>query len=136
MQLGLYYVALNKRQSAIAAFQKALFINPDDISASVHLARLHLEWTSLGTGTIESKSPSPGNKSDSPRSVDVDLAAGMLSHVTRGNGWHVPEAWYLLAKAYGAQGRKEREKECLEFALELSGKRGVREIGSAVGWCI
>lgn len=72
----------------------------------------------------------------SPRRVEVDLAAGILSQLTRGDGWDVAEAWYFLAKAYGAQGRREREKECLEFALELSERRGVREMGSAVGWCL
>jgi hypothetical protein len=47
----------------------------------------------------------------------------------------VPEAWYFLAKAYGMQGRKEKERECLSYALGLSERRGVRDIGAAVGWC-
>ena len=47
----------------------------------------------------------------------------------------MPEAWYYLAKAYGLQGRKEKEKEILKLALELSERRGVRDIGSALGWC-
>jgi len=57
-----------------------------------------------------------------------DLAAGILSQLTRENGWDVAEAWCdFLAKAYGVQGRKERERECLEFGLELSKRRGVRD---------
>lgn len=60
----------------------------------------------------------------------------MLIHLTRGAGWDVPEAWYFLAKAYNIQGRKDRERDSLKFALELSEKRGVRDIGSAVGWCL
>lgn len=71
-----------------------------------------------------------------PCSVNVDLAAGILSRLTGGTGWDVPEAWYFLAKAYGMQGRKEREMECLSFALQLSETRGIREIGAAIGWCI
>lgn len=67
---------------------------------------------------------------------NVDLAAGILSHLTKGTGWDVPEAWYFLAKAYGLQGRKDRERECLSFALGLSESRGVREIRAALGWCI
>jgi hypothetical protein len=71
-----------------------------------------------------------------PCSVNVDLAAGILSHLTRGTGWDVPEAWYFLAKAYRMQGRKESEMECLSLALKLSENRGIREIGAAIGWCI
>ena len=71
-----------------------------------------------------------------PCSVNVDLAAGILSRLTGGAGWDVPEAWYFLAKAYGMQGRKEREMECLGLALQLSESRGIREIGTAIGWCI
>jgi len=69
-------------------------------------------------------------------SPDVDLAAGMLTQLTATRGWDVPEAWYYLARAYGMQGRKEKERETLKIALELSEKRGVREIGSALGLCL
>ncbi|KAG6885786.1 hypothetical protein C0993_009891 [Termitomyces sp. T159_Od127] len=126
VQLGLYYIAHGQQEHAIDAYQKALFINPDDVSASVHLARLF-----LARHEAQADISSETNSSN-----DVDLAAGLLSHLTRGNGWHVPEAWYYLAKAYGLQGRKKRERECLDFALLLSASRGIREIGAAVGWCI
>ncbi|KAF9467554.1 hypothetical protein BDZ94DRAFT_1155674 [Collybia nuda] len=126
VQLGLYYVALGHETHATDAFQKALFISPDDIAATVHLARLHLSINEYGKTS----------NADGLCSTSVDLAAGMLSHLTRGNGWDVPEAWYFLAKAYGMQGRKEMERECLSFALALSETRGIRDIGSAVGWCI
>jgi len=120
VQLGLYYVALGHTRHAIDAFQKALFINPDNIAASVHLSRLWL-------------TPNEDDEID-PR--NVDLAAGILTHLTRGPAWDVPEAWYFLAKAYGMQGRKDRERESLSLALALSEKRGVREVDGAVGWCI
>ncbi|KAG5643985.1 hypothetical protein DXG03_009275 [Asterophora parasitica] len=126
VQLGLYYIALNQKQHAMDTLQKALFVNPDDVSASVHLARLFLNLYEVGT----EKAP------PNPTSANVDLAAGMLAHLTRGNGWAVPEAWYYLAKAYGLQGRKSRERECLDFALALSDSRGIRELGTAIGWCI
>lgn len=118
--MGLYYVALGNTRNAIDALQKALFINPDEVAASIHLCRLWL--TPNGDDEID------------PR--NVDLAAGMLTHLTRGLAWDVPEAWYFLAKAYGMQDRKDRERECLSFALTLSEKRGVREVDAAVGWCI
>ncbi|KAF8198379.1 hypothetical protein K438DRAFT_1718023 [Mycena galopus ATCC 62051] len=125
VQLGLYYVALGHTQHAIDAFQKALFINPDDVSASVHMCRLYL--TPEGSSRTAEDEVDPNN---------VDLVAGMLAHLTRGPGWDVPEAWYFLAKAYGMQDRKDRERECLSLALQLSEQRGVREVASAVGWCI
>ncbi|RDB21856.1 hypothetical protein Hypma_010861 [Hypsizygus marmoreus] len=132
VQLGLYYVALGQRQNARDAFQKALFINSYDVSASVHLARLYLSFAEDN----KPSTPLPPLSSSEPDSVNVDLAAGILSHLTRGVAWDVPEAWYFLAKAYGMQGRKEKERGCLKFALELSGSRGIRELGAAVGWCI
>ncbi|KAJ6524440.1 hypothetical protein DFH09DRAFT_1372181 [Mycena vulgaris] len=125
VQLGLYYVALGHTQHAIDAFQKALFINPDDVAASVHMCRLYL--TPEGSSRTAEDEIDPNN---------VDLAAGMLAHLTRGPGWDVPEAWYFLAKAYGIQDRKDRERECLSLALQLSEQRGVRDVASAVGWCI
>jgi len=121
VQLALYYLALGQRQHALDALQKALFVSSEDVSATVHLARLHLM---------------PEGSADEVKQEDIDLAAGLLSHLTRGVAWDVPEAWYFLAKAYGMQGRRDRERECLAFALELSENRGVREISSAIGWCI
>jgi hypothetical protein len=71
-----------------------------------------------------------------PERSNVDLAAGLLSRITEGRGWDVPEAWYFLAKAYGMQGRKEKEVKALGVALELVKGRGVRDVGCAVGVCI
>lgn len=69
-------------------------------------------------------------------SDNIDLAAGMLSRLAKGPGWDVPEVWYFLGKAYGAQAQRERERECLGMALTLSERRGVREISAALGWCL
>ncbi|KAG1824753.1 uncharacterized protein BJ212DRAFT_1322207 [Suillus subaureus] len=121
VQLGLYYMTLDRNREALEAFQKALFISPDDIAASVHLCRIHLS-------TKSSTDPVDSDK--------VDLVAGILGHVTRGPGWDVPEAWYYLAKAYGLQGRKDKERESLATALTLSDRRSIRDIGRAVGWCL
>lgn len=121
VQLGLYYMTLDRNREALEAFQKALFISPDDIAASVHLCRVHLS-TKSSTDAVDSDK--------------VDLVAGILGHVTRGPGWDVPEAWYYLAKAYGLQDRKDKERESLTTALTLSNRRSIRDIGRAVGWCL
>ena len=102
------------------SFNKALFISPDDIQATVFLCRLYV--------TAEASSPeAQGN---------IDIAVSMLEDLTCGAGWDVAEAWYLLAKAYNKQGRKENERDCLLFALRLSRTKGVRDIGVSLGWCI
>ena len=127
-----------------------MFICPDDVAATIHLSRLYLD-PDLNARLHSSNNQSttkPTSSETQPTTTttthssdhaltncDIDLAAGMLSYLTKGKGWDVPEAWYYLAKAYGLQGRKEKEKEFLRLALELSERRGVREIGSALGWC-
>src|ERR1700722_7846270 len=120
LQLGLYYAALGLEQDAIDSFHKALFISPDNISATVHLSRFYL----LPSDTSRRNA----KKARKPDFSNVDLTAGMLSHLTRGAGWDVPEAWYYFAKACGLQGRKDRERECLAFALTLSERRGLRDL--------
>ncbi|KAH9929196.1 uncharacterized protein B0H18DRAFT_998043 [Fomitopsis serialis] len=113
VQLGLYFMALNNRHRAMNAFQKALFIAPDDISATIHLCRLYL------TPSSASSTSSPKARPEQPSRDNVDLAA-----------------WYFLAKQYGMQGRKDRERECLCYALTLSESRGLRGLGVAIGWCL
>lgn len=135
-----------KHHSAKASFQKALFIEPDHVPATVHLARLHLELAEADPNSPSSRTygvppssipttttPDEGDRHSIP--AQVDLAAGMLAHLVRGAAWDVPEAWYYLAKAYGKQDRREKERECLATALEMSKGRGVRELGQAIGWC-
>lgn len=126
VQLGLYYIAMNDSYHASEAFRKALFINPDHVPATVYLCQIYL--------TSEASSTTQGEKKVDGQ--NVDLAAGLLSDLTNGPGWDVPEAWYYLAKAYKLQGRRDRERECLNFALTLSQRRGVRDITTAVGWCL
>ncbi|KAG6330168.1 hypothetical protein ID866_8922, partial [Astraeus odoratus] len=104
VQFGLYHYALNHERQAIEAFQKALFIAPDDVSASVHLTRIYLDLDNSSGDVDQDK---------------VDLSAGLLQYITRSGGWDVPEAWYYLAKAYALQSRKDEEYECLMTALKL-----------------
>lgn len=120
VQFGLYHYALGHERQATQAFQKALFISPDDVSAAVHMSRIYLD--SALDGDIDMGK--------------IDLTAGLLGYITRSRGWNVPEAWYYLAKAYGLQGRKEEERECLVRSFKLTEQRCIRDIGLAVGWCL
>jgi len=116
----LYHTALGHPDRAVLAFNKALFIFPDSIPATVHLSQAYLTLAKEGTSEMDS----------------VDLVAGMLSDLTQGPGWDVPEAWYFLGKAHGMRGMRDRERECLGFALGLAEGRPIREFGEAVGWCL
>lgn len=143
--MGLYYVTLHHYQHAVDTFQKALFISSDDVAATVYLSKLYLDpearaklrQASNATTSSSACSIAPTAPETAPIvNSDVDLAAGILAYLTKGRGWDVPEAWYYLAKAYGMQGQKQKERETLRHALELSKTRGVRDIGLALGWCI
>lgn len=126
IQLGLYHAAMNDHYRAAESFRKALFIRSNDVAATVYLCRIYL--------TPENTSNEVKDKhADSQK---VDLAAGLLSDLTHGPGWDSPEAWYYLARAYKLQGRRDRERECLNFALSLSETRGIRDITTAIGWCL
>ncbi|KAL4066373.1 hypothetical protein V8B97DRAFT_1041251 [Scleroderma yunnanense] len=125
VQFGLYHYALNHERQAVDALQKALFISPEDVPATVHMCRIYLDSST--------SKQSPDTDIDRDK---VDLSAGLLRYITRSRGWDVPEAWYYLAKAYGLQGRKDEECECLVAALRLSERRCIRDVGRAVGWCL
>ncbi|KAG8760065.1 hypothetical protein FRC14_004164 [Serendipita sp. 396] len=121
VQLGLYFVANGELSQAVSSFHKALVIDPDHIPAVVHLAQQYLD-PAIGQTTATAS-----EESESRRNA-IDLAAGMLSSFIKGPGWDVPEAWYLLAKAVSLQGRKERERECLAYALGLVEGKPIRDI--------
>lgn len=128
VQLGLYHMALDHPQSAIQAFQKALFISPDHIPATIHLCQIY-----LGLNTPSGFEPRPR---PSPKAQNIDLAAGLLSDLTKGVGWDCAEAWYFLGRAHGLRDMRERERECLSYALGLAEGRPLRDLGTAVGWCL
>jgi hypothetical protein len=119
-QLGLYHTALGHPDRAVQAFNKALFIFPESIPATVHLSHCYLTLAKEGSSDTD----------------NVDLVAGMLSDLTQGPGWDVPEAWYFLGEAHGMREMRDRERECLGFAFGLAEGRPLRDFGEAVGWCL
>jgi cytochrome c-type biogenesis protein CcmH/NrfG len=121
-KLGLYHHALGDEQKALQALHKALFIAPENVSAIIHICKIYLS--------------SPCTEVNGLDPDRVELAAGLLSDLTNGGGWDVPEAWYYLAKAAKMQGRVEKERECLIHAVRLAEVTRVREISDAVGWSL
>lgn len=95
----------------------------------VHLAQQYLN-PSIGQTTTASREQEGWQKGA------VDLAAGMLSSFTKGPGWDIPEAWYLLAKAVSLQGRKDRERECLTYALGLVEGKPIRDLRVALTYAL
>lgn len=67
--LGRLRMAQNRTEDAIAAFQKALVVNPYDADGRLWLARIYFE---LG---------------------ELEAAEGLLDRLTKGNGWDSAEAW-------------------------------------------
>jgi tetratricopeptide (TPR) repeat protein len=122
IKLGLYHHALGDEQKALQALHKALSIEPEYVSAIIHICKIYL---SPPCTDVEELDPDR-----------VELAAGLLSDLTNGDGWDVPEAWYYLAKAAKMQGRIEKERECLIYAFGLAEVTRVREISDAVGWSL
>ncbi|KAG5220153.1 cargo-transport protein [Salix suchowensis] len=98
VQLGLYYTALGHTRHAIDAFHKAMFIDPDDISASVHLCRLYLGAPDMASASHVKRRP--------PLPDHVDLAAGILSDLTKGAGWDVRRLGIIWRRLWVAR-RKE-----------------------------
>ncbi|KAG8935289.1 hypothetical protein FRC01_003040 [Tulasnella sp. 417] len=127
VQLGLYHSVLGHDALAIESLHKALVIEQDHVAALVHLSQQYLKPPSNPPSAPTVALPSKEN---------VDLAAGLLTGLTQGQGWDVPEAWYFLARACGLQGRKERERECLIYSLQLQESRCLRPVDVAVPRCL
>lgn len=90
-------------------------------------------------------SASPATAEDSPASHDRDegdqdaqrerkrlatisMAEGLLVSLTQGQGWSTPEAWLFLAKVMQQTDRAQRQRECLEYALQLERSKPIRPI--------
>lgn len=58
-----------RETEAQAAFQKALVIDPNDVRAQLELAKLYIQQN------------------------NIELAEGILSSLTKSNGWDCAEAW-------------------------------------------
>ena len=87
-QLALYYSTLGHHQRAISTLQKALFIDPGSMPATVHLARLYLTLRDTpvdgySAGVVDGNA---GAESHS-HSEAVDLACGLLTRVSHGHEW-------------------------------------------------
>lgn len=74
--LGRLRLVENKIDSAIAAFQKGLVCDGNDVECRVWLANAYIQHG------------------------DLEVAEGLLEFVTRSNGWNCTEAWYVYNTIY------------------------------------
>lgn len=66
------------------------------------------------------------------RSATLSMAEGLLVNLTQTSGWSSPEAWLYLSKVMQQTGRPERQRECLEYALQLERTKPVRPLTTAL----
>ncbi|KAG8774753.1 hypothetical protein FRC12_001842 [Ceratobasidium sp. 428] len=124
VQFGLY---LNQGERAIEALNKALAIEPEHVPAIVCLAQIFLNQNA-------NMNTNPGDGEASAKGTD--MAVGMLNQVTQGAGWDSAEAWYLLGRACGLQGRRERQRACLAHALRLEESKAIRSVRAVLPRCL
>ncbi|KAI5474152.1 tetratricopeptide repeat containing protein [Pseudohyphozyma bogoriensis] len=106
-QYALYNLAISRQDVARTSVIKALAFVPTHIPSIVILSRLYL------LSNVPSQIP---------------FAEGLLQ-ITKREGWDIPEAWFELSRCYKETGRKEKERECLVWALQLEQSRSVRGLG-------
>lgn len=79
---------------------------------------------------------SPGTESkltkERRRLATISLAEGLLVNLTQTNGWNVSEAWLFLARVMKETNRWEKQKECLEYALQLEKAKTIRALPNAI----
>ncbi|KAI8971935.1 hypothetical protein BDF20DRAFT_709137 [Mycotypha africana] len=100
--LGRIRFAQGKRDKAIVAFQKGLFIRPNDVDCRIWLAKTYMD------------------------KGDLEVAEGLLQAATRENGWDNAAAWYYLGEIYKKTDRLSRTKDCLFYALELESRSPIQ----------
>lgn len=125
VQFGLY---LHQGERALEALHKALVIEPENVPAVICLAQIFLN----NSGTEVQRE----GQAQTDRASAIDMAVGMLNQVTQGAGWDAAEAWYLLGRATGMQGRRERQRECLAHALRLEEGKTVRSVRHVLPRCL
>lgn len=120
----MYYLAKSNLQQAQTCLHKSLSFELDHPPALVLLSKLYLTGCKPGdTRQVLSK--------------QLPFAEGILETLTKRQGWDAPEAWFELSKCFQLQQdasgrRKERERECLVWALQLEETRSVRRWQDAV----
>ncbi|GAA5942233.1 uncharacterized protein JCM15063_002943 [Sporobolomyces koalae] len=132
-QLATIYLARGETTLARRALQKAFSFEIDHSASTVLFARLYLiSPNSNPTTSVSSLGAKVKEVEDSTTWIDrqVPFAETLLDTLTKKQGWDSPEAWYELSRCYKLTNRREKEKECLVWALQLEETRSLRGLGN------
>ncbi|GJN91859.1 hypothetical protein Rhopal_004884-T1 [Rhodotorula paludigena] len=156
VQLALLHLASGEVAQARDVLLKALSYAPQHVPASIVLARIYL-LPSASSATSDAPpasasspdapyaaapppppshltSPIPPPASPPTAVLQPPLAETLLSTLTAHGAWDAPEAWFELSRCYkaGEPPRRDKERECLVWALQLEETRPIRPLARAV----
>jgi tetratricopeptide (TPR) repeat protein len=83
-------------------------------------------------GQSKETTTSQNSAQENSRLATTSLAEGLLYNLTQGNGWNVSEAWLFLARVMKETNRLEKQREYLEFALQLEKAKTIRPLPIAL----
>ncbi|CEQ42169.1 SPOSA6832_03951, partial [Sporobolomyces salmonicolor] len=134
-QLAQLHIARGETARARVVLQKAFSFDVDHLPSLILFSRLYLTPPSPSP-----PSPSPVDSTQSSSPADpsswvhrqLPFAESLLDTLTKRRGWDSPEAWFELSRCYKHTERREKEKECLVWALQLEETRSVRSLGRAL----
>ncbi|GAA6000378.1 uncharacterized protein JCM10292_001484 [Rhodotorula paludigena] len=156
VQLALLHLASGEVAQARDVLLKALSYAPQHVPASIVLARIYL-LPSASSATPDAP-PASASSPDAPYAaapppppshltsavpppaspptavLQLPLAETLLSTLTAHAAWDAPEAWFELSRCYkaGEPPRRDKERECLVWALQLEETRPIRPLAKAV----
>ncbi|GAA5895475.1 hypothetical protein JCM5296_006778 [Sporobolomyces johnsonii] len=135
-QLAQLHIARGETARARVVLQKAFTFDVDHLPSLVLFSRLYLTPPppppSPSPSSADSAPPSPLSDPSSWVHRQLPFAEALLDTLTKRRGWDSPEAWFELSRCYKHTARRDKEKECLVWALQLEETRSVRSLGRAL----
>ncbi|GAA5969963.1 hypothetical protein JCM3765_002325 [Sporobolomyces pararoseus] len=122
-QLAAVHIAKGDVKEARIVLQKAFSFKVDHLPSIVQFSRLYLTPPPPPPSATTTSSTSP-----SWVHTQLPFAESLLETLTKKQGWDCPDAWFELSKCYKHTNRREKEKECLVWSLQLEETRSLRNL--------
>ncbi|EEB05139.1 cargo-transporter Ypp1 [Schizosaccharomyces japonicus yFS275] len=107
---ALAFIDQHKYSEALEQLELAALLEPDEPYLCTTLAYTLIQLE-------EPYQPAARNRAD-----------GLLDRVTRGRGWNIPEAWFLLAQIHHTLGDEKFTASAFSYAIELTDSEPVRNL--------